>query len=133
MSREQSLKSGYTDNGSQPFWGEMCAVAGAGPAPIPQKKLTTETLSQAIRYCLSAEAARAAQEIAQKMQAEDGVRAAAQSFHQNLPVKRMACNLLPHLPASFCYKKGKNSILLSSFAAQLVLQKAPKEAKYLEL
>ena len=111
----------------------MCAVTGAGPAPIPQKKLTTETLSQAIRYCLSAEAARAAQEIAQKMQTEDGVKAAAQSFHQNLPVKQMACDLLPHLPAAFCYNKGRDPILLSSLAAQSILQKTPKEAKYLEL
>lgn len=111
----------------------MCAAAGAGPAPIPQKELSTETLSQAIRYCLSEKAATAARLIAQKMQAEAGVQAAATSFHQNLPLKQMACNLLPHLPASFCYKRGKRSILLSSFAAELMLQDSPKESKYLEL
>ncbi|KAH6612052.1 sterol glucosyltransferase [Boeremia exigua] len=119
--------------GDQPFWGEMCATAGAGPMPIPQKELTTETLSQAITFCLSKEAAAAAAVIAGKMQAEVGVEAAARSFHQNLPIKRMACELIPHLPATFRYKKRKTDIKLSSLAAGLILQNAPGELKYLEL
>lgn len=118
---------------SQPFWGEMCAIAGAGPMPIPQKEFTTETLSQAIRYCLSAEAANAAAKIAQRMEAEVGVATAARSFHQNLPIKCMACDLNPHLPASFRFRKGKHDIKLSSLAARLLLQNDPKIAKSLEL
>ncbi len=35
--------------------------------PIPQEQLTTETLSQATRYCLSSEAATAVAGIALKM------------------------------------------------------------------
>lgn len=111
----------------------MCAAVGAGPMPIPQRELTTETLSQAIRYCLSAEAAHAAAKIAHKMEAEVGVAAAAQSFHQNLPTKRMTCDLIPHLSASFRFKKGKHDIKLSSLAAKLVLQVDPKITKHLEL
>lgn len=111
----------------------MCAVAGAGPAPIPQKQLTTDTLSAAIKYCLSNEAAEAAAAIARKMQAETGVQNAARSFHQQLPVNRVACDLMPHLPAAFRFKKGKAEIKLSSLAAELVLQRSPKDVKYLEL
>lgn len=118
---------------SQPFWGNMCAVAGAGPEPIPQKQLTTDTLSEAIKYCLSSEAATAAAAIAQKMQAEIGVTNAAQSFHKHLPISRIACDIMPHLPATFRFKKGKQDIKLSSLAVELILQSSPKDAKQLEL
>lgn len=111
----------------------MCAAAGAGPAPIPQKNFTAETLSQAIKYCLSSEAADAAQGISEKMQAEVGVRSAVRSFHQNLPTERISCGLLPHLPAAFRYKKGKKEVLLSTFAAEVISHDLPKEAKNIEL
>lgn len=120
-------------NNSQPFWGNMCAAAGAGPPPIPQKELTTDTLSEAIKYCLSNEAAVAAAVIAQKMQAETGVKNAARYFHQHLPTKRIGCDVMPHLPATFRFNKGKDAIRLSSLAAELILQGSPKDAKYLGL
>jgi sterol 3beta-glucosyltransferase len=34
--------------GDQPFWGRHVARLGAGPSPIPQKKLTAESLCRAI-------------------------------------------------------------------------------------
>ena len=111
----------------------MCAVAGAGPAPIPQKQLTTDTLSAAIKYCLSNEAAVAAAAIAQKMQAETGVQNAVRSFHQNLPITRVACDVMPHLPAAFRFKQGKADIKLSSLAAEIISQRSPKDGKNLEL
>jgi hypothetical protein len=76
----------------------MVAGAGAGPMPIPQRDITAESLSQAIRFCLSPEAASAAAVIAQKMQSERGVEAAVMSFHRNLPIKDMSCDVLPRLP-----------------------------------
>ncbi|XPS77336.1 hypothetical protein M3J09_009362 [Ascochyta lentis] len=119
--------------GDQPFWGKMCAAAGAGPMPIPQKELTAETLSQAIRYCLSNEAAASAAAIAHKMQAESGVEAAVKSFHQNLPVEQMTCDLSPHLPATFRFKRGRDNVKLSSLATELMSKNGPKELKHLEL
>ncbi|RKK60349.1 Sterol 3-beta-glucosyltransferase UGT80B1 [Fusarium oxysporum] len=56
--------------GDQPFWGQMVANAGAGPTPIPHAELTPDNLSEAIRYCLSQEAAAAAASIAAKMASE---------------------------------------------------------------
>lgn len=111
----------------------MVAAAGAGPIPIPQREFTSESLSEAIKYCLSHEAASAAALIARKMQSEAGVEAAARSFHQNLPIKDMTCDILPHLPASFCFNKGKQKIKLSSVASQIVFDKASNDAKYLKM
>jgi hypothetical protein len=111
----------------------MVAAAGAGPAPIPQRKITAETLSQAISYCLSSSAVTAAAAIAQKMQDERGVEAAVRSFHRNLPVKDMCCDILPHLPATFRFSKGKEKTKLSSVVTEILIEQAPKDVKHLKL
>ncbi|KAH6849571.1 hypothetical protein B0T12DRAFT_418528 [Alternaria alternata] len=119
--------------GDQPFWGQMVAAAGAGPMPIPQRDITAESLSQAIRFCLSPEAASAAAVIAQKMQSERGVEAAVMSFHRNLPIKDMSCDVLPHLPATFGFYKKGHKWKLSSLATEVMARKLPKDAKNLKL
>jgi hypothetical protein len=111
----------------------MCATAGAGPRPIPQRDFTAETLSRAIEYCLSEKAASAALAISQKMQAEIGVQAAATSFHRNLPIKQISCDVLPHLPASFQLRKGKDTMKLSSLATELIFSSTSKDTKRLHL
>ena len=111
----------------------MVAAAGAGPKPIPQRDLTAESLSHAIKYCMSPEAANAAADIAQKMQFERGVEAAVMSFHRNLPIKDMSCDILPHLPATFCIGKGKQKIRMSSLATQILIEKTLKDVKHLKL
>jgi hypothetical protein len=118
---------------SQPFWGKMVAAAGAGPMPIPQKEINAESLSGAINYCLSPEAASAAAAIAQKMQSERGVEAAVMSFHRNLPVNAMSCDVLPHLPATFYFGKGERKIKISSMVAEVMVEKAQNDAKHLKL
>lgn len=62
---------------SQPFWANMVAAAGAGP-----------------RMCLAPETANAAKSIAARMRHENGVKEAAQSFHCNLPIETMKCDIL---------------------------------------
>ncbi|KAM0490394.1 hypothetical protein ACHAP8_011611 [Fusarium lateritium] len=118
--------------GDQPFWGEMVAKAGAGPFPIPHKELSVENLSEAIRYCLSDKAAAAAMLIAKKMESEVGVRAAVQSFHKNLPLERMRCDLIPTEPAVWSYSKSKRPIKLSKMAAEIILSKRPGDSKYIK-
>lgn len=111
----------------------MVAKAGAGPSPIPHSQLTVENLSQAIRYCLSEEASQAAMAISVKMEREEGVRAAVQSFHRQLPLDRMRCDLVPNEPAVWQYDKSKQPIKLSKIAAEMLISEKLIESKHLKL
>ena len=121
---------------SQPFWGQMIAKAGAGPSPIPHKELTTENLTNAIRFCLTEEAAAAARAIYIRMESEVGVQAAVRSFHRQLPLERMPCDVLPNEPATWVYSKSKKPIKLSKIAAEILIASTsvkPKDLKKLVL
>jgi sterol 3beta-glucosyltransferase len=59
--------------GDQPFWGSMVQHAGAGPSPIPHRKLTALKLAAGIEYCLSESAKEAAQRMGEKIRAEVGL------------------------------------------------------------
>ncbi|GFF81393.1 sterol 3-beta-glucosyltransferase UGT80B1 [Aspergillus lentulus] len=109
--------------GDQPFWGAMVAAAGAGPAPIPHKQLTVDALAAGIRYCLSEQAAAAASTIAHKMRSESGVHTAVASFHRNLPLDRLQCDLYPSQPAvwSVSVLKSRQKLKLSKFAAEVLV------------
>ncbi|KAM4067292.1 UDP-glucoronosyl and UDP-glucosyl transferase domain-containing protein [Hirsutella rhossiliensis] len=62
--------------GDQPFWGDVVAARGAGPKPIASNKLAVQNLTEAIMYCLTDEAKRAAQMVADSMRHDDGVNSA---------------------------------------------------------
>jgi UDP:flavonoid glycosyltransferase YjiC (YdhE family) len=58
--------------GSQPLWAGRVAALGAGPAPVPYKKLTVDRLTEAISAAVSRPEYRAAaQEVSRRMAAED--------------------------------------------------------------
>jgi len=57
----------------QPFWGRRVHAVGAGPVPIPVKKLSTEKLTQAIFEAESKEYRHRAALIGRKLRSEDGV------------------------------------------------------------
>jgi sterol 3beta-glucosyltransferase len=60
--------------GDQPFWGQLAADLGVGPAPIPRQKLTADRLAQAIQETMTNKAVRQhSAELGSKIQAEDGV------------------------------------------------------------
>ncbi|KAI1068572.1 hypothetical protein LB507_004268, partial [Fusarium sp. FIESC RH6] len=118
--------------GDQPFWGQMVANAGAGPNPIPHAGLNVMNLSEAIGYCLSQKASDAAREIANKMSSEAGVRAAVQSFHKQLPLERMMCDVIPSEPAVWSYTKSKRPIKLSRIAAENLQTTKTIDAKHLK-
>ncbi|KAH6657053.1 hypothetical protein BKA67DRAFT_512878 [Truncatella angustata] len=110
--------------GDQPFWGAMVAAAGAGPDPIPQRQLNEENLADAINFCLTPEASSAALVLAQKMQAESGVRTAVDMFHAQLPVTEMQCDILRDRAAAWRFKKGKLQLKLSKLAAEVLVENA---------
>ena len=108
----------------------MVAAAGAGPSPIPHKLLDSSNLAEALSFCLTPEAMAAAHEISLQMSAESGVQAAAQSFHANLPLEMIQCDVLPHLPAAWEYKRLP--IKVSKVAAQVLIDNAVLDASDLK-
>jgi UDP:flavonoid glycosyltransferase YjiC (YdhE family) len=60
--------------GDQPFWGRRVAALGAGPPPIPQRRLTVDRLAAAIERLVGDEGIRQrAAELGARIRAEDGV------------------------------------------------------------
>jgi sterol 3beta-glucosyltransferase len=60
--------------GDQPFWGSRVQELGAGPAPIPQKRLTVTALADAIRSAVTDDGMRQrASGLGEKIRSEDGV------------------------------------------------------------
>lgn len=104
--------------GDQPFWGAMIARAGAGPVPIPHKKLTADILADAIRFCLKPHILKRAQELAGTIAAERGCEKGAQSFHRFLEPDRLRCEIVPSRAAVWRLKGRKGiETRLSAFAA----------------
>ncbi len=60
--------------GDQPFWGRRVAALGVGPPPIPQRKLTAESLANAIEKAVTDQDMRQrAASLGEAIRAEDGV------------------------------------------------------------
>lgn len=101
--------------GDQPFWGSMVARAGAGPDPIPYKRLTAEGLAEAIRIALKPETQAKAQLLGQRIREEKGADLGAQSFHRHLDVDALRCVVAPSRVAVWRVRRSKTN--LSSLAA----------------
>ncbi|KAF5672275.1 putative sterol glucosyltransferase [Fusarium heterosporum] len=108
--------------GDQPFWGNMVHAGGAGPAPIPFKSLDAHNLADAIKFCLTPEASTSALQISNKMSKEAGVRRAVASFHANLPLERMRCDILPNMAAVWSYQHKGKQTKLSRVAAEMLVE-----------
>ena len=106
---------------SQPFWGDMVAAAGVGPAPIRYKALNGEVLQKAIRYCLSVEASEAAENIARKMREDSGVSAAMASFHRHLDPQSMGCDLHPERPAAWLHSASRRTLKICKVCAEMMV------------
>ena len=79
----------------QPFWGWRVHQLGAGPKPIPRKKLTPERLAQAINRAVQDQDIRSrAEEVGEKLRAEDGVANAVGLINELLQEPQA---LIPHL------------------------------------
>jgi hypothetical protein len=111
----------------------MVASAGSGPDPIHHKALNAERLSKAIQFCLSEPAQIIAARIAVQMKKEDGVDVAVRSFHANLPLEQMRCEILPDQPAVWSTRVGRNHVRLSRLAAAILTDDAGLKQKKLKL
>jgi sterol 3beta-glucosyltransferase len=58
----------------QPFWGSRVAAIGAGPKPVPVKKLNADNLDAALELAETEQLRRRAAEIGVLIRAEDGVK-----------------------------------------------------------
>jgi len=117
--------------GDQGFWGKMIQKAGAGPKPIPHKKLTVDNLSDAIKYAISHEAKEAARKMSQDILNDNGVQNGAQSFYRHLPLLNMRCELDPFRLA--VWWSTRHCLKLSAFAAQTLANAGLIDVTELEL
>jgi UDP:flavonoid glycosyltransferase YjiC (YdhE family) len=70
--------------GDQPFWARRVRELGAGPAPVPRRRLTVDRLAAAIREAVTdREMRRHAAELGSRIRAEDGVARAVAIIEQS--------------------------------------------------
>ena len=104
--------------GDQPFWGAMCARAGAGPMPIAYKHLTADKLTSQIQEALKPESLERAKELSTQIHRENGTETGAEQFHKQLHVADLRCSLCPDRAASWRLKR--TDIRLSPLAATVL-------------
>jgi hypothetical protein len=117
---------------SQPFWGHMVANAGAGPEPLAPRNMTAAALAEAIQFLMREETSAAAKEIAIRMEHEQGIQSAVESFHRHLPVGSMQCDLVPGQPAVWTLKSGRKLVKVSKLAAEVLVSQWSKMRKELK-
>ncbi|KAI2616664.1 glycosyltransferase family 28 domain-containing protein [Hypomontagnella submonticulosa] len=116
--------------GDQPFWGQMIARAGAGPNPIPYKKLTAEVLAESIVFALRPEVQEAAKEVARKMAEEDGADSAARDIQERIDTERLRCDICPNELA--IWKHKKTGAHLSTLAAVYLVNQGIIKIRHLK-
>lgn len=79
--------------GDQHFWAEMVSRSGCGPKGCPVGRLTTDKMVEAFELFRKEETIKLAQELGDKMMTENGVAAGVHSFHHNLPLSDMLCEI----------------------------------------
>ena len=77
----------------QPLWGRRVHALGAGPAPLPRRRLSAPRLAQAIERAVSDPAIRrAAKRVGERIRCEDGVGNAVAVFEGQAPARlELAC------------------------------------------
>jgi len=106
--------------GDQPFWGAMIARAGAGPEPIPYKKLTAENLAEAIQEAVKPETQARAEELGAKIREEKGADLGGRYFHDHLDMHTLRCSLAPSRTA--VWRVRRTHVRLSPLAAAVLVK-----------
>jgi len=71
--------------GDQAFWGQRVYALGVGPKPIARHNLTASGLAAAIRAAITdQQMRRRAEELGEKLRAEDGISQAVELIEQHL-------------------------------------------------
>ncbi|RZC81202.1 hypothetical protein C5167_043770 [Papaver somniferum] len=86
--------------GDQPFWGERVHARRVGPAPLSVDQFSLQKLINAINFMLDPKVKERAVELAEAMQAEDGVTGAVKAFFKQLPRNKTQPDQSP-LPSGF--------------------------------
>jgi hypothetical protein len=89
--------------GDQFFWGRIVADAGAGPEPIPIRRLDSDDLTAAFDACRRPQIRERASELGARLRATDGAELAVRSIERHLPLAAMSCSHDPdHLAVRYC-------------------------------
>ncbi|PNY24018.1 Sterol 3-beta-glucosyltransferase UGT80B1 [Tolypocladium capitatum] len=122
--------------GDQHFWGSMVGSSGAGPEPVPYKRLNSDKLAEGIGYLLTDEARAAAGEIAESIAREgDGADNAVKSLQRHLShygPSTMRCSVLKDHVAVW-RPKNCNHLRLSPLAADMLVESGQLSWKKLRL
>jgi UDP:flavonoid glycosyltransferase YjiC (YdhE family) len=78
----------------QPFWSERIFKLGAGPRPIPAKRLTEDALTEAVRATAGREMLSRADALGNQIRSEDGVARAVEIIDEH--VERGAAHKMRH-------------------------------------
>jgi hypothetical protein len=105
--------------GDQFFWGSMISKSGAGPPPIPGKRLNTDDLIEAFKIAHEPGTRAAANKLRIAFQHENGCAAAVRSFHAHLPLHKMRSDLEPSFGA--CLRLDKYDLQISLPVAQVLV------------
>ena len=105
--------------GDQFFWGSMINKSGAGPVPIPGKRLNVDDLVEAFKMVHEPGVRAAAERLRAAFQHENGCEGAVQSFHSRLPLDRMRSDLEPSFSA--CYRLKDYDLQISRPVAQVLI------------
>jgi hypothetical protein len=120
--------------GDQPFWGQMIARAGAGPEPVPFKKMTAQSLASSITAALKPDIQAGAQRMSENIAREDGAKETAHGLQNRLIEEERLhqCDVCPERLATWKHKKTGRR--LSGFAVFCLVDKRliqPHEVKLL--
>jgi hypothetical protein len=109
--------------GDQYFWGSMVGKSGAGPKPIPYKRMNSDNFAEGIRYLLTKEAKLAAEEIALSIGVDgDGARNTMEGFQRQLKAygpPTLSCSIIKSDVAVWIVKG--THIRLSTLAAAVLV------------
>lgn len=122
--------------GDQHFWGSMVGSSGAGPDPVPYRRLDSDILAEGIRYLLTDEARAAAGEIAESIAREgDGADNAVKSLQWHLSEygpSTMRCSIFKDQVAAW-RPKNCHHLRLSPLAADMLVESGHLSWKKLRL